>query len=102
MDGGMEEKVKSVLGNEEMLAKIAALVQTMSASPAEDARPSPAAPPPADISVPARGYGPAVSDERLALLSALRPFLSERRRSKLDTVSKALAVAGVYRTAKKV
>ena len=43
-----------------------------------------------------------MDDKALALLSALAPFLSERRRTKLDGITKAMTVAGVYKGVKKI
>ncbi len=85
----MDEKLKSVLGNPELMAKIAAAVN--GAAPEES---------------PKEVYAPTVpsgqSDKALALLAALAPFLSERRRTKLEGITKAMTVAGVYKGIKKI
>lgn len=89
----MDEKIRSVLENEELLAKIAAAVRGT-------AEPSPAPP----QSVPT--YMPSVAEpvrqqpDAVALLAALKPFLRQERREKLDSITKALSVASVYKNIK--
>ncbi len=88
----MDDKLRSVLSNPELMEKIASLVKG-------DPLPEP---PPAQ---PAASYGqmlPANADKGLALLSALAPFLKESRRKKLETARSAITVASVYRNMKNI
>lgn len=85
----MDEKLKSVLENEELLAKIVAAVkgteQREQASPA------------------VRETAPAVQGggaDAVALLAALKPFLRRERREKLDAVTRALSAASIYKSIK--
>jgi len=91
----MDDKLRSVLGNEELMAQIAAAVRGSSA-PASP----PQAPPPVADAVPTFTSAGGKSDSALALLSALAPFLRESRRSKLEAVTKAMAVANIYKNTK--
>lgn len=85
----MDDKLRSVLGNPELMARIAAAVNgTAAEEPVKEVYASP--------------VQEARSDKALALLSALAPFLSERRRTKLDGITKAMTVAGVYKGVKKI
>ena len=90
----MDDKIRSVLENEELLAKIAAAVRGAEAP--KEAYPAPAKEPfPAP---PAQGGG----SDALALLYALRPFLRRERQEKLEAVTKAISVANVYKNVKKL
>lgn len=82
----MDDKLKSILSNPALMAQIAAAVKGESAPPEEPALPR----------IPSAGG----SDKALALLAALKPFLSSGRQSKLDAVSKAMAVANIYKSTK--
>ena len=83
----MDDKLKSILGNPALMAQIAAAVKGDSSPPAE----------PAALPQP---YATDSGDKALALLSALKPFLSSTRQNKLDAVSKAMAVANIYKSTK--
>lgn len=86
----MDDKLQSVLGNRELMEKIAALVQGEQS------------PPPAPV-VPS--YSPPLppqNDKGLALLAALAPFLKESRRKKLEAARSAISVASAYKTVKKL
>lgn len=85
----MDEKIRSVLENEELMSKIAAAVGGAGRPGAQSA-----GLPYADTQPAGRGA------EAMALLAALKPFLREERRQKLDTVTRALAVASVYKNVK--
>ena len=87
----MDDRLKSVLGNPELMAQIAAAVK--GGAPAESAPQTYA---PAEPSVPSS------ADKALALLTALRPFLSSARQAKLESVTKAVAVANIYKNTKNV
>jgi len=92
----MDDKLKSILGNPELMAQIAAAVKGETAPPSE--------PYPREQSLPASSfvnpYSGGGNDKALALLAALKPFLSGARQSKLDAVSKAMAVASIYKSTK--
>lgn len=85
----MDEKLKSVLENEELLAKIAAAVKGTEQR---------------EQSVPAvREVKPATPSggaDAVALLAALKPFLRRERREKLDAVTRALSAASIYKSIK--
>ena len=113
MENGIDEKIRSVLQNEEMMAKIADLIQNVAPSgpPKEQQAGIPAAVAPeppaqqASLTLPGAGgslLGGLAGNEAMTLLAAMRPFLRESRRSKLDAVSKAVAMAGVFRSAKRL
>ena len=120
----MEDKIKSVLQNEEMMAKIAEMIKgiapAVGGSPASQADTPPAAPafsevsaeaaPPPIPAPPQREPSIAAASNALsalggknhaaALLSSLRPFLRESRKSKLDTLATAISMAGVFKSMK--
>lgn len=91
----MDDKIRNVLENEELLAKIAAAVRGLDA-------PAPVPSPPPQMPEPIQPAGnfESGSPNALALLSALKPFLRQERRQKLDAVTKALSVASVYKSVK--
>ena len=91
----MDEKIRSVLENEELLAKIAAAVRGTA-----EASPTPAPPPAVPTYTPSAMSSAHSSTDALALLAALKPFLKHERREKLDAVTKALSVASVYKNMK--
>ena len=93
----MDEKIRSVLENEELLAKIAAAVRGTDAPTQEYAPP----PQRAEALPVIQSAGRSGSDA-LALLSALKPFLRQERREKLDALTKALSVASVYKSVKNI
>lgn len=89
----MDEKIRSVLENEELMARIAAAVRGT-----DNHERSVPAPPVQAV--------PTVAERRpsdaLALLAALKPFLRSERRDKLDAVTKALSIADVYKNIKSI
>lgn len=93
----MDDKLRSVLGNEELMAQIAAAVRGGSTPAA-----APPTPPAVSDAAPAFTSVGGKSDSALALLSALAPFLRESRRSKLEAVTKAMAVANIYKNTKNI
>ncbi len=82
----MDGKLQAILGDENALRRIAAAVR----GEPEQEQPR--------ESTPLAG----TSNNAASLLAALRPFLKESRRSKLDQFSKAITVANVYRNAKNI
>ena len=92
----MDGKLQAILGDETALAKIAAIVKGAS---------TPAEPPPVPTKEPMQSTAPVTTfaaDDRLALLAALRPFLKESRRTKLDSITKVMNVASIYKNTKHI
>jgi len=123
MENSMEDKIKSVLQNEEMMGKIAELIKGF-APAAAAAETLPEAPAEIPAAVPAAAFSeaPAVppaipaaampvarpahaaikgGSSAAALLSSLRPFLRETRRSKLDALATAMTMAEVFKGIRK-
>ena len=118
--GELEEKLGAILGDQEAMGRIMALAQSLGASSqGEEAKPEerpPAAPPPpSEESAPG---GLDALDPRLlelgmrlwreyqggdqrtaALLAALRPFLKEKRRARLDRAAQIARLSHVIRVA---
>ena len=114
-----EEKLNRILSSPEAMAQVAALAQSLgdgetAQAPAEEDVPSPAAPPAADSGLGGllgsldpgmlQRFLPMLGElnsprrsEREQLLYALRPFLKESRRDKID---KALQVARILHLGK--
>lgn len=114
---GLEEKLGAILSNQDAMSQIMALAKSLGGTP--EASP-PAAPPPDTPALESSGDGPpapppaggldprllsmaaklagaysdAGDDRRVALLSALRPFVKEERHAKLD---KAIQIARLTR-----
>lgn len=85
MDGNISEILKSVLDDPGAMKKLMGVAEGLvgggeAVSRSDD--PSPPSPPPEK-----KGPG---SDERIALISALRPYLSEERRQTADGLIKML------------
>lgn len=93
MADDLSEKIRAVLSDPESAAKIAAIASSLGASgessspPKEESAPSlPAA---SALQLPFnRG-----NDRNTALLHAIKPFLREDKRDKLDSLIRALSVA---------
>lgn len=95
----MDDKLRSVLGNPELMAQIAAAVKGASGGEAPPQGYERREPPSAPVST----FSAEVpADKALALLTALRPFLSSKRQAKLETVTKAVAVANIYKNTKNI
>lgn len=94
----MDDKLNSVLGNPQLMAQIAAAVRGASAEPTPTPTPTPT---PQPQSQPTLG-GEGGTDRALNLLGALAPFLKTSRREKLDAITRALAVASVYKSTKNI
>lgn len=86
----MDDKLKNVLSNPQLMSQIASLIK---GSGEPEATPTYTPPEP---SLPTAAFG-GESDKALALLAALRPFLSGARQQKLESVTKAVAVANIYK-----
>ncbi len=91
----MDGKLQAILSDETALAKIAAIIRGTE---------PPTEPPAAVAATPAPTIPTASfqSDDRVALLAALRPFLKESRRSRLDSITKVMNVAKLWQTTKHI
>lgn len=97
----MEQKLGAVLGNPELMQKIMAMAQSLgqpaqqSSQPPQPPEPSPA--PGIDIAMLQRLSGlsrqSGIDSQQRALLSALRPYLSSERVSKLEKAMRAAKLA---------
>lgn len=94
----MEQKLGAVLGNPELMQKIMAMAQSLG-QPAQQS-PQPPEPSPApgiDIAMLQRLSGLArqsgIDSQQRALLTALRPYLSSERVSKLEKAMRAAKLA---------
>lgn len=126
--GELEEKLESVLSNPDAMAQIMSLArslnagkgaegnaQTREAPPAEEAPSPPAAPAPGGSLLDGLGsldpkllsaaasllsqYQNGDDDKRVALLSALRPFVRKERYAKLDKAIQIAKLSRVIRSA---
>lgn len=96
----MDDKLRSVLNNPQLLAQIAAAVKGAASGEETESAPQYA---PRENAIPAAVMPTeAPNDKAMALLAALRPFLSSARRDKLETVTKAMAVANIYKNTKNI
>ena len=112
-----EEKLNSILGDQNAMSQIMALAQSLSVagSPpaAETPHPEPAAAPPADMSLGLNQVDPRLlqlggrilkeyqrgEDKNTALLLALKPFLRQERYAKVDQAIQLARLARVVRVA---
>lgn len=120
MDAEMSSRIRAVLDDPETLSKILSAVSAFSnagqTAVKTDEPPRSAVEEPQELPLAvsdrasrnALSYGNseglfssgAGGDSRLALLVALKPFLSKERQKKLDSVTKAFTVASVIKNAK--
>ena len=112
-----EEKLNSILGDQNAMSQIMALAQSLSGagSPpaAETPHPEPDAAPPADMSLGLNQLDPRLlqlggrilkeyqrgEDKNTALLLALKPFLRQERYAKVDQAIQLARLARVVRVA---
>ena len=103
MDSDFSEKLRSVLSDPDAMAKITAIASNLGkASPdtsstdapktSEDAQSVPKQEPSLPLTP---------SDPRLALLYSLKPLLREDKRSKIDSLTKALTIASMMKQFRK-
>lgn len=95
----LEEKLSSILGNPQMMQQIMSLAQTMGGGQSEQPRqPEPAPIPNLDPALLKNLAGMAskgsVDPNQQALLTALSPYLSRDRISKLERAMQAARLAG--------
>jgi hypothetical protein len=110
MSEDFTDKVRALLDDPEMLAKIAAIAgglggtsPSQSAPPANPASETEERPPALQASTPPPALPDALkklpaADPRLSLLKSLKPFLRADRQSKLDNLTRALTVASLVGT----
>ena len=111
-----EEKLNSILGDQNAMSQIMALAQSLSGAgspPAAEPHPEPAAASPADMSLGLNQVDPRLlqlggrilkeyqrgEDKNTALLLALKPFLRQERYAKLDQAIQLARLARVVRVA---
>lgn len=112
-----EEKLNSILGDQNAMSQIMALAQSLSGAggppAAEKPNPEPAAAPPADMSLGLNQVDPRLlqlggrilkeyqrgEDKNTALLLALKPFLRQERYAKVDQAIQLARLARVVRVA---
>ena len=93
---GMEEKLEAILGNPQMMQQIMALAQSMgSQSPAPEPPPKQDGFDPAMMQkMMAAFQGSSVDANQRALLTALNPYLTRDRISRLERAMRAAKLAG--------
>lgn len=99
----LENKLGAILGNPEMMAKISQLAQSMGQSTSKQESPSPqpeaASFPEIDLSMLQKLSGLAgqsgIDKNQRSLLSALRPYVSQGRISKLERAMRAAKMANM-------
>lgn len=109
----LEEKLGAILSNQDAMSQIMALAKSLGGGDGAES-PPPAAPSPEPAALPAGGidprllsmaaklagaYSEAGDDRRVALLTALRPFVKEERHAKLDKAIQIARMTRVVRTA---
>lgn len=104
MADDLSEKIRAVLSDPASMAKISAIASSLGASgntsenPQEQEPPKEAEPVFARSELPSFGRG---TDRNTALLCAIKPFLREEKRVKLDSLIRALSVAELISGLKK-
>ena len=93
----MEEKLSSILGNPQMMQQIMALAQSMgSQSPPPEPPPKQEGPDPARMQKMMTAFqSSAVDPHQQALLTALAPYLTRDRISRLERAMRAAKLAGL-------
>ncbi|MBR6594443.1 MAG: hypothetical protein IKK83_04605 [Clostridia bacterium] len=113
----MDEKIRAVLENPQLMESILAALRSAGGGEAAENAPinAPINAPTNEVArqaavpdLPALGTVPAPygysqgGDRGLALLAALKPFLKESRRKKLDMAKGVLSVAALYKNTKNI
>lgn len=94
MADDLSEKIRAVLSDPEAAAKIAAIASSLGASGEGTSPPQEETPVSLPVSAPSlqlpfnRG-----NDRNTALLHAIKPFLREEKRDKLDSLIRAMSIA---------
>ncbi len=106
MDSDFSEKLKKVLSDPEAMSKIMAVASSMGATEAQRKE----APAPSDSEAASgSSEGPfallgglsADSDPRIALLNTVKPLLREDKRSRIDSLTRALTAVSVMKNLRK-
>ena len=97
---GMEEKLEAILGNPQMMQQIMALAQSMgSQSPPPEPPPRQEGPDPVMVQKMMTAFqSSGVDAHQRALLSALNPYLTRDRISRLERAMRAAKLAGLATT----
>lgn len=97
----LEEKLGTILSNQQLMQQIATMAQALGQSPPEQPAPQPKASPAPALPDPAMLQGLSgmlqagrVDQEQQELLHALSPFLSQARIGKLERAMRAAKMAG--------
>lgn len=124
MNDDFSSKVKALLEDPEMLAKIAAIAGSLGGQAAPASSPAPPTDQPPSVqtvaeqnspnpevleqpkapqipSIPSIPTAAPKPDPRVALLNSLKPFLRAEKQAKVDTLTRALTVANLFGTMKK-
>lgn len=105
MDSDFSEKLKKVLSDPEAMSKIMAVASSMGAKPAQSEEITP----PSAEETPSVSENPFAllggfsteSDPRIALLNTVKPLLREDKRSRIDTLTRALMAVSVMKNLRK-
>lgn len=95
MADDLSEKIRAVLSDPESAAKIASIASSLGVSGAAE-KPPPQEDAPAVVPTAALSAQPPYNrgnDKNAALLHAIKPFLREEKRDKLDSLIRAMSVA---------
>ena len=97
---GIEEKLGAILGNPQMMQQIMTMAQSMGApSPAPEPPPPPQGPDPVMVQkMMAALQSSGVDNHQRALLTALDPYLTRDRISRLERAMRAAKLAGMATT----
>jgi len=99
---GIEGKLQDILGNPDMMQKIMSMAQSFQSPAQNEAPPPPPALPDIDMATITRLAGFAsqsnIDKNQRNLLSALTPYLSQNRISKLEKAMRAAKLAGLAGT----
>lgn len=119
LDSDFSEKLKQILSNPEAMSKISAIASGLGATQKKNETPKtendePSVSPQPSLTdsqsempfsadfVPALMQGFSTnSDPRIALLSSIKPLLREEKRDKIDSITKALALANMMKNLRK-
>ena len=100
MDSGLSEKIGSLLADPAAVEKIAAVAKTLGLQSGDNvgnaSEPVRSGQTDTVVSPPAAITGDGVDIRRARLLAALRPMLRQEKRGKLDAMTRAMTVAGLF------
>jgi len=99
MDGELAEKIKSFLSDPSAAEKIAAVAQTLGVQPSAPPKTQPQTAPPEEAeAAPVSAFPTAITgrSRHAQLITALRPLIREDKRSKLDSMERAMTMATLF------